>query len=133
LSTPTQLHYSHLLRVLHYLRGTISRRLFFPRSSSLQLQAYSDATWASNSSDRRSLSAYCVFLGGSLIAWKTKKQVAVSGSSAEAELRAMTLVIAEVTWLRWLLEDFGVSISRPTPLLSDSTCAISIARDPVKH
>jgi hypothetical protein len=34
-SVPTQIYYSHLLRVLHYLRGTISRRLFFPRSSSL--------------------------------------------------------------------------------------------------
>jgi len=132
-SAPTQLHYSHLLRVLRYLRGTISRRLFFPRSSSLQLQAYSDATWVSDSSNRRSLSAYCVFLGGSLIAWKTKKQVAVSRSSAEAELRALALVTAEVTWLRWLLEDFGVSVSGPTPLLSDSTGAISIARDPVKH
>jgi hypothetical protein len=42
-------------------------------------------------------------------------------------------VIAEVTWLRWLLEDFSVSVSMPTPLLSDSTGAISIARDPVKH
>ncbi|WVZ61779.1 LOW QUALITY PROTEIN: hypothetical protein U9M48_011597 [Paspalum notatum var. saurae] len=132
-SAPTQLHYSHLLRVLRYLRGTMSRRLFFPRSSSLQLQAYCDATWASDSSDRRSLSAYCVFLGGSLIAWKTKKQTAVSRSSAEAELRAMALVTAEVTWLRWLLADFGVSVSIPTPLLTDSTGAISIARDPVKH
>ena len=91
-SAPTHLHYSHLLRVLRYLRGTITRRLFFPRSSSFQLQAYSDATWASDSSDRRSLSAYCVFLGGSLIAWKTKKQTAVSRSSAEAALRAMALV-----------------------------------------
>jgi hypothetical protein len=36
-STCTQIHYSHLLRVLRYLRGTISHRLFFPRSSSLQL------------------------------------------------------------------------------------------------
>jgi hypothetical protein len=45
----------------------------------------------------------------------------------------MPLVTAEVTWLRWLLEDFGVSVSMPTPLLSDSTGAISIARDPVKH
>ena len=36
-SAPTQLHYSHLLCVLRYLRGTISHRLFFPRSSSLQL------------------------------------------------------------------------------------------------
>lgn len=132
-SAPTQLHYTHLLRVLRYLRGTISRRLFFPRSSSLHLYAYCDATWASDSSDRRSLSAFCVFLGGSLISWKTKKQTAVSHSSAEAELRAMALVAAEVTWLRWLLEDFGVSVSMPTPLLSDSTGAISMARDPVKH
>ncbi|CAM9001867.1 unnamed protein product [Rhodiola kirilowii] len=104
-SAPTQLHYSHLLRVLRYLRGTVTRRLFFPRSSSLHLQAYSDATWASDLSDR----------------------------SVEAELRAMALLTAEVTWLRWLLEDFGISVSTPTPLLSDSTGAISIARDPVKH
>jgi hypothetical protein len=67
-STPTSVHYSHLLRVLRYLRGTITRRLFFPHSGSLQLQAYSDATWASDPSDRCSLSAYCMFLGGYLIA-----------------------------------------------------------------
>jgi len=34
----------------------------------------------------------------------------------------MALVKVEVTWLRWLLAYFGVSIG-----------AISIARDPVKH
>jgi hypothetical protein len=45
----------------------------------------------------------------------------------------MTLVTTEVTWLRWLLEDFGVFVSMPTPLLSDSTCAINIAHDPVKY
>jgi hypothetical protein len=52
--------------------------------------------------------------------------------SVEAELRVIALVIAEVTWLRWLLENFGISISMLTPLLSDSTGAINIARDPVK-
>ncbi|WVZ99336.1 hypothetical protein U9M48_044657 [Paspalum notatum var. saurae] len=132
-SAPTQLHCNHLFRVLRYLRGTMSRRLFFPRSNSLQLQAYCDATWASDFSDRRSLSAYYVFLDGSLSAWKTKKQTAVSRSSTEAELRAMALLTAEVTWLRWLLADFGVSMSTPTSFLTDSTGAISIARDPVKH
>ena len=44
----------------------------------------------------------------------------------------MTSLIAEIIWLRWLLEDFGVSILVPTPLLSNSTGAINIARDPVK-
>jgi hypothetical protein len=42
-------------------------------------------------------------------------------------------VTTEVTWLRWLLENFSISVSMSTPLLSDSTEAISIARDPVKH
>jgi hypothetical protein len=105
--------------------------LFFSRSSSLKLQAYCDATWTSDPCDRRSLSAYYVFLGDFLTAWKIKKQVAVSHSSVEAELRAMALMTAEVTWLRWLLEDFGVSM--PTPILSDSTGAISIAHDLIKH
>jgi hypothetical protein len=62
-----------------------------------------------------------------------KKQTVVSCLSAEAELRAMALLTTEVTWLRWLLADFGVSITTPTTLLSDSTSAISIARDPVNH
>jgi hypothetical protein len=107
--------------------------LFFPCSSSLQLQAYCDATWASDPSDRHSLSAYCIFLGGSLISWKTKKQIAISHLSVEVELRVMTLVTVEVTWLRWFLENFGVSVSMPTPLLSDSTWAINITHDLVKH
>ena len=46
----------------------------------------------------------------------------------------MASATAEVTWLRWLLEDFGVSAAAaPTILSSDSTGAISIARDPVRH
>jgi hypothetical protein len=45
----------------------------------------------------------------------------------------MTLVTAEVTWLRWLLENFGVSVSISIPFLSDSTGVISIAHDPAKH
>ena len=133
MSAPTSIHYGHLLRVLRYLRGTIDRRLFFSSSSSLQLHAYSDATWGTDPSDFKSISAYCVFLGSSLIAWKTKKQTAVSRSSAEAELRALACVTAEVTWLRWLLADFGVAFSTSTPVHSDSTGAISIAQDPVKH
>ena len=36
-SAPTQLHYTHILRVLRYLPGTTSRRLFFPRSSPVHL------------------------------------------------------------------------------------------------
>jgi hypothetical protein len=67
-----------------------------------------------------------------LIVWKTKKQTTVSHSSAEVELRALACVTAEVTWLRWLLADFGVAISS-TPVYCDNIGAISIAQNPVKH
>ena len=76
------------------------------------------------------LSLLIVFLGSSLIAWKTKKPTTLSRLSVEAELRAMAAVTAEITWLRWLLEDFGVMACSPTPL---SSGAINIARDSVKH
>ena len=45
----------------------------------------------------------------------------------------MALLTAEVTWLRWLLQDFGVFVTTPTLLLSGNMYDISIARDPVNH
>jgi hypothetical protein len=45
----------------------------------------------------------------------------------------MALLTTEVTWLWWLLADFGVSVMTLTTLLSDSTCTINISHDPVKH
>jgi hypothetical protein len=45
----------------------------------------------------------------------------------------MALVTTEMTWLRWSLADFGVSVSMMTPHLTDSTSAISIASNMVKH
>ena len=36
-------------------------------------------------------------------------------------------------WLRWILEDFDILLTTPTPLHCDSTGALQIAADPVKH
>jgi hypothetical protein len=60
--TPTSIHYGHLLRVLQYLRLTSSQSLFYARDSPLQLHAYSDSTWASDPTDRRSITGYCILL-----------------------------------------------------------------------
>jgi len=131
--SPTSVHYAHLLQALCYLRGTTSRSLFYSRQSSLQLQAYSDATWASDPDDRHFVSGYYIFLSSSLVVWKTKRQTIVARSSVEAELRALATTTQEIIWLRWLLQDLGVHIASPTPLHCDSSGALQIATDPVKH
>jgi hypothetical protein len=61
-------HYYHIVKsVFQYLIGTISRSLLFPCSMSIQLQAYSDAAYASDHSGHRFLLTYCVSLLSSLI------------------------------------------------------------------
>jgi len=64
------------------------------------LQAYSDADWAGDPNDRRSVSGFVVYLGSSPILWASKKQHTVSRSSAEAEYRALAIAATELTWIR---------------------------------
>jgi hypothetical protein len=122
---PTSVHFGYLLRVLWYLWGTSSRSLFYAHDSPLQLHAYLDSTWASDPIDQRSITGYCILLGSSPIAWKSKKQADVPTSLATTTV--------EIVWLRLLLADFGIACDVATPLLYDNTGALQIANDPVKH
>ncbi|XP_058765293.1 uncharacterized mitochondrial protein AtMg00810-like [Vicia villosa] len=131
--SPTTVHWAAVLCICRYLRGSQFKSLLFPSSSSLELRAYSDADWAGDPIDRKSTTGFCIFLGDSLISWKSKKQDIVSHSSTEAEYRAMTSTTTEIVWLRWLLFDMGVILSEPTSMYYDNKSAIQIAHNSVFH
>ena len=67
-----------------------------------QIVGYCDIDWTSSSVDRRCTLGYCVFIGGNLISWKSKKRDVAARSSAEAKHRAMTLATCELIWLKQL-------------------------------
>ncbi|KAF5468773.1 hypothetical protein F2P56_012898, partial [Juglans regia] len=92
METPRLPHYNAVIKVLRYLKGTPGQGLFFPTASTFNLVAYSDANWGNCPDTRRSTTGFCVFIGSSLICWKSKKQTTVSRSSAESEYRAMASV-----------------------------------------
>jgi hypothetical protein len=86
----------------------------------LELRAYSDADHGSDPTYRKSVTGFCIFLGDSLISWKSKKQSIVSQSSTKAKYRAMTSTTKEIVWLRWLLADMEICFSHPTPMYCDN-------------
>ncbi|XP_059429139.1 uncharacterized mitochondrial protein AtMg00810-like [Corylus avellana] len=96
MQTPRHLHLPVVRRIIRYLRGSPSHGLFFPTSSPLRLFAYSDADWAGCPDTRQSVTGWCMFLGNTSIAWKSKKQARVSKSSTESEYRAMSTTCSEI-------------------------------------
>ncbi|XP_017985214.1 PREDICTED: uncharacterized mitochondrial protein AtMg00810 [Theobroma cacao] len=71
----------------------------------------------------KSITGFCVFIGESLVSWKSKKQSVVAKSFAEAEYHSMAAACCEVMWLKSLLSDFGIEHSTSIKLYTDSQSA----------
>ncbi|KAK4404508.1 hypothetical protein Sango_0819400 [Sesamum angolense] len=89
LQFPYQQHWDAATHLVWYLNGSINKGLFFSATSPLTLKTCFDADWACCVDSHRSLTGYGIFLGHSLISWKTKKQNMVSRLTAEAKYRSM--------------------------------------------
>lgn len=99
MKAPREDHWHAAIRVVKFLKGCPGQGILLSSNPDLEVSLYVDADWSNCRTSRRSLSAYVVFLGGSPVCWKTKKQKTVSLSSAEAEYRAMGSATKEAKWV----------------------------------
>ncbi|RVW83690.1 Retrovirus-related Pol polyprotein from transposon TNT 1-94 [Vitis vinifera] len=133
LQSPCDSHWDAVIRILRYIKSTPGQGVLYENRGHTQVVGYTDADWAGSPTDRRSTSGYCVFIGGNLISWKSKKQDVVARSSAEAEYRAMALATCELIWLRHLLRELRFGKDEQMKLICDNQAALHIASNPVFH
>ncbi|XP_068483451.1 uncharacterized mitochondrial protein AtMg00810-like [Phaseolus vulgaris] len=119
---PTKQHHQAAQRVLRYIKSSHAQSIFYPKDTNIQIKAFGDSDWASCILMCRSTTGSCIFLGESLISWKTKKQNTVSRSSSKAEYRVLAATCCEVQWITFLLEDFWT-----LPLIAQQICFVIIS------
>ncbi|XP_016170530.1 uncharacterized protein LOC107613175 [Arachis ipaensis] len=116
LDCATDMYFKVGLHILEYIKGAPARGILFSTTSDLCLIGYSDSDWGICPSTRRS---------------KSRKQLTVARSSADAEYRTLALATFEGRWLTYILRDLQVPLCKPITLFCDNQSAIHIASNPV--
>ena len=117
MSSPIVDNWAAVEHILCYLKGAPGRGILYSNHGHNKVECFTDADWVGSKEDRRSTFGYCVFVGGNLVSWKSKKQGVVSCSSAESEYRAMTQSMCEIMWLHQLLMEVGIYDCGPSKTL----------------
>jgi hypothetical protein len=71
--SPTAAHMMIVKQILQYLKGTITHGILMQNHGHTQIPSYTDIDWARNNLDRKSTMGYCIFVGGNMVSWKSKK------------------------------------------------------------
>lgn len=122
-------HYKVALHVLQYLKSVYGTCLSYSATANLLLSRFADFDWATCPISRKSVTSYAVFLGTSLISWKSKKQSRISRSNSEVEYQTLATLACDIQWL-YLFKDFDIPFSNPTSVYYDNNCILSITTTP---
>ena len=133
MSSPIVGHWTAVEHILCYLKEAPRCGISYKKHGHNKIECFPDTDWVGSKKDRRSTSGYCVFFGGNLISWKSKKQSVVSRSSTESKDRAMTHFVCEIMWIHQLLIEVGIETSVPVKLWCDNQVVMHIASNPVFH
>jgi hypothetical protein len=126
-------HWSAIKRVFRYLQGTKDYELVYKPNKNISVVGYSDADWANDLDDRKSISGYIFKVNGNTVSWSCKKQKVVALSSTEAEYMAYSEAVKEAIWIRELLKDLNYEQLEPSVIFEDNQSTIKLAKNPVQH
>ena len=128
---PTLKSWAQLKRLVRYLAGTTGARIVMLRPESddpdmVSVTVWSDSDWAGDQQTRQSQSSLHVEADGCPLFSTSRRQMAISHSSGEAEYYAGVSAAAEGLFIKQVLEHAGFGVK--LVLLMDSAAARGICR-----
>ena len=125
LAKPRVAHLQAAQRILRYLHHTRAMSLIFNKIAikEVRVTAFADSSWANDIDTRRSRYGYAVYVGKSLVSWRSKLHAAVALSTAEAEYCAATEAAKHIKWVRSLVSFMLPKIKLPPTIIYEDNAA----------
>ncbi|CAI5724638.1 unnamed protein product [Hyaloperonospora brassicae] len=115
-------------RIARYLKGITTLKMNMTpvnnASSPITIEAYSDAYYAADKNDRKSLPGSVVLVNGIAISWASRKQGGVTLSTMEAEFVAASENARELLGIQKKLGEVGMEPELPMTLHVNNQAAI---------
>jgi len=108
MENPRQKHWAMIKRIFKYIKGTVGLGIRYDVAwKTGELEAYSDADFASDTTTRRSVSGILLKYSGGAIVWVSRRQDCVSLSTTEAEYIASSEAAKDTIWLTRLFNEIS--------------------------
>ena len=104
--------WKNILRIIRYLKGTISYGLNYTRK--WDIEAYVDSDFGGDEKTRRSMTGYILSIGNTPTSWCSKFQRCVSTSTTESEYYSLSECSEHCTWCLNLLNEMNYDVENIT-------------------
>ena len=130
LQKPTKEVFRAAKRILSYVACTSDLGLWIPKEGGYNIEVFSDASFADIVEQKyRSTGGYAVFVGQSLISWKSKKLKFICTSTAESEYLGLFVAAKESLFIAYLLEEVFMKKVFPIKMYCDNKAVVDILQE----
>jgi transposase InsO family protein len=135
-SNPSKTHWTAMIRVLKYLKGTLEAKLVYKPSEPLAISGYTDAAYKDCPDTSKSSSGYTFNIGSAAISWSSKLQSKIATSTTHSEFIGEFNATKEALFLTHLAQELWPEVlPGPIPIYihADNNGAVGLASATAPH